>query len=147
MNLQALTTELVKPEYAELIAAGNHSALAAMLNAKTQPGLVPLWEIKKAAIEAGEWYTIVKAAESHEVPQVKAAAYMARDYIDDRRFANLDLSLLSTQQLLGGLVLGGVMSQGLSEAITALAANRQSIAETLGIPVNEQTIAQALESA
>lgn len=146
MNLDPLKTELAKSDYDALIAAGDHSGLAARLNAKTLPGLVPLWEIKKAAIEAGEWYSIVVAADSHEVPQVKAAAYMAKDYIDDRRFTNLDLSLPSTQQMLGGLVQGGVMSQGLVDTITGLAANRASIADSLGVAVNETTIAEALRS-
>jgi hypothetical protein len=146
MDLQALKDELAKPAYAELLAAGNHSAVAAILNAKTLPGLVPLWEIKKAAIEAGEWFTLVAASQSHEDLESRALAFTAVDYINDQRFTNLNLSLPSTQLMLGGLVQKGVMSSGLSAAITALAANRQSIADTLGGGINEQTIAQALEA-
>lgn len=146
MNLDALKTELAKSDYDALIAAGNHSAIAAMLNAKTQPGLVPLWEIKKAVIEAGEWYGLVVASTAHENLQVRGAAYTAVDYINDSRFANLDPSLPSTQMLLGALVLGGVMTQGLADTIAGLAANRSSIAGTLGIAVNETTIAEALNN-
>lgn len=146
MNLDALKTELAKPAYAELLAAGNHSAIAAMLNARTQPGLVPLWEIKKAVIEAGEWYGIVIASTAHENLQVRGAAYTAVDYINDSRFTNLDPSLASTQMLLGALVLGGVMSQGLADTIAGLSANRASIAESFGVAVNESTIAEALNS-
>jgi hypothetical protein len=147
MSLEALKTELAKSAYAELLAAGNHSAVAELLNARTQPGLVPLWEIKKAVIEAGEWYGLVIASTAHENVQVRGAAYTAVDYINDSRFTNLDPSLPSTQMLLGALVLGGVMSQGLADTIAGLSANRSSIADLLGLTITETTIAQALEAA
>ena len=131
MNLSALKTELAKPEYAELISTGNHSAIVAALTAKTLPGKVPLWEIKKAACEAGEWPVLVAAAQSHENAQVRGAALTAVSYIDDRRFENLDLSLTSTQTLLGALQQGGVLSEGLIGTITALSANRASLADQM----------------
>ena len=131
MNLSALKTELAKPEYAELISTGNHSAIVAALTAKTLPGKLPLWELKKLLCETGTWAAIKAARTTHENAQVKAAAVTVVDYVDDARFENIDLSLTGSQAMLGALVAGEVITQELATSIEALTANRASLADQM----------------
>lgn len=92
--------------------------------------LVPLWQIKKHAIENGYWITLKNTATEH--PGYSAAA-LAVDYIDDQRFENLDIDLSSTQTLLGGLVASSLLTQDLADELDALADSFQSRANELGL--------------
>lgn len=53
MDYATLTTELAKPQYAGLSDEAAAEALRALT--VTVRELVPLWKIKKALIESGEW--------------------------------------------------------------------------------------------
>jgi hypothetical protein len=92
--------------------------------------LVPLWQIKKHAIENGYWLTLKNTTAEHAG---YAAAALAVDYIDDARFDNLDIDLASTQLLLGGLVATSLLTQTLADELSALANSFQSRANELGL--------------
>ena len=96
--------------------------------------LVPLWAVKKSAIESGCWLAIKAAALSHATPQVQGAAMIAVDYIDDQRFQNLDMDLESTQGMIAALVVGGVITQAQADALDELADESVSRASQLGLP-------------
>ena len=109
--------------------------LAASMNAATvsRRRLVPLWEIHKLAIEAGFLLAVEDAAESHAMPAAKAAARIARRYMDNPRFDNLDVTLPATTAMLDALVAGKVLSTEQREAIVALAVESVSFTESLGL--------------
>ena len=127
----ALIAELQSGDYGGMTDA----EAAAAINALTQPArqLVPLWRVKQFCIESSAWLAILQAAQSHENEQVRGAAALTAIYVDDSRFANLDLDLPSTQQMLGGLVAGGVVTQELAAAVDALANTTTSRAAILGL--------------
>lgn len=130
---QTLTNELANPVYAGMtdLEAVNK------LNTKDVPArqLVPLWMVKKHAIENGYWIAIKAAATSHESPTVQAAATLTLDYVEDKRFDNLDLDLSSTQSLLAALVSGGVITQTNADELDAMADTFISKADELGLGV------------
>jgi len=96
--------------------------------------LVPLWQVKKTAIEEGCWLAIQAAvADESKSEQVRGAAAIAVDYINDQRFQNLDMDLTSTQQMLGALVVGGVITAAQSATLDALADGVISRAEEIGL--------------
>ena len=94
--------------------------------------LVPLWQLKKFLVETGLLLALQQAATSHESVDVRAAAALTLVYIDDPRFNNLDMDLQSTKTLIGGLVLGGVVTAEVAALIDAMADTVTSRAKILG---------------
>jgi len=135
MNYAILTEELSTDPLERGYAEMTDVEVATSLNTAdvTVRQLVPLWRVKKTAIEEGCWLPIQAAAASHETPAVQGAAMIAIDYINDQRFENLDMDLPSTQQMLGALVAGGVISAEQSATLDALADSTTSRASQLGI--------------
>lgn len=130
MDLKSLRDEVIKPEYAGM----SNEALAADLNAKTitRARVVPTWEVKKQAIEQGYWAKIVIASEpTNEVDEVRGLAISALAWLDDPKIENIDFSLASTQQLVGGLVLTTLITQEQGDALIALGIETVSFASTI----------------
>jgi len=123
MNYDKLTAEIKNDPAGRGYSAMSHEEAAASVNARDIPvrKLVPLWNVKKTAIETNCWLAIKAAAAAHAVPEVQGAAAVAVDYIDDQRFENLDMDLPSTQAMLGALVAGGVLTQDQADTLDALA--------------------------
>lgn len=105
------------------------------INAVTQLArqLVPLWQIKKRLVETGALLAIQTAAAT-ESP-IQAAAKLTIEYIDDRRFENLDMDLASTKAMVGALVAGGVVSADLAAELDGMATTATSRAAILGLGV------------
>ena len=117
--------------YAEM----DENAIMTSLNANTvaKRVLVPLWKIKKHAIENGYWVALRAAAADTESP-LNTVATLTVDYISDERFDNLDMDLTSTQTLLGGLVAGGILTQAQADELDAMGDTFESRATELGLP-------------
>lgn len=92
--------------------------------------LVPLWKIKKHAIENGYWITLKNVAQDHPG---YAVATLCVDYVSDARFENIDMDLNSTKTLLGGLVTVNLLTQDLANELDAMANTLQSRATELGL--------------
>lgn len=120
MTLDALKTEIAKPEYEGL----SNQQIATAINAKTltRARLVETWEVKKHAIESGYWPAIVLACNS-DVLAVAGLAISARDWIDDTagKIRTIDFGLASAQYLVGGLVQATLMTQEQADELLALA--------------------------
>lgn len=131
MDLKALREEVIKPEHS----GKSDVEIAADLNAKTitRARVVPTWEVKKQAIEQGYWAAIVMASEvANTNQQGRGLAISALAWLDDPKIENIDFSLASTQQLVGGLVLTTLISQEQGEALIALGSETVSFASTIG---------------
>jgi hypothetical protein len=76
--------------------------------------LLPLWQIKKLGLEQGWWFA-VKAASANPA----ALAFM--EYYTDARFESLDWDLPKVQEIAGGLVATGLLTQAQVDAVSALA--------------------------
>lgn len=135
MNYEILTAELQNDPAGLGYATMTDAEVATAINATTQAArqLVPLWQIKKAAIESNLWLAIKNAAASHADAQVQGVANVTLDYISDSRFENLDMDLASTQAMLGALVAGGVVTQDFVDALDAMADTTTSRANVLGL--------------
>lgn len=133
MEYEKLATELATDPKSLGYAGQPHQAVADMLNATTQVGrqMLPLWLLKRRLIETGAWLALQAAAAAES--QVQPAARLALEYIEDRRFENLDLDLQSTQQMIGALVLGGIVTAALAAEMDAMATTQISRAEQIGI--------------
>lgn len=124
MNLEALRTELAKPEYAGL----SDEEASVAINAKTVTirELVPTWKVKQLAMEQGVWgrLRIVAKDKNEAIPdQVRGLAITVLDWIDDvsGKIQSVDMDLVSTQTMLGGLVASTLATQQQVDAIRALA--------------------------
>ena len=76
--------------------------------------LIPLWQIKSLAMQAG-WWAGVEAATANPA----AVAFMA--YYADFRFDNLNIDLPKSQEVMAGLVATNLIDQSQSDAVAALA--------------------------
>jgi len=140
MDMAAIKTEIIKPEYNGL----DDAAIADLLNAKTvtRNRLVPTWEVKKHAIENQYWSAIVMATEpgnplaipSESLVTVRGLAIAARDWIDDPsgKISTIDFALASVQTLVGGLVLTGLVTQAQATSLAALGTETVSFVSTVG---------------
>ena len=135
MRYDILTAELQNDPEGLGYAAMSDVEVVTAINAETQTArqTVPLWQVKKAAIENNFWLAIKAAAASHADEQVKGVANIVLDYVDDTRFNNLDMDLVSTQTMLGALVAGGVITQDFSDLLNGLANTTTSRAAILGL--------------
>jgi hypothetical protein len=140
MNLAAIKTEIIKPEYNGL----DDAAIADLLNAKTatRNRLVPTWEVKKHAIENQYWSAIVMATEpgnplaipAESLVTARGLAIAARDWIDDPsgKISTIDFALASVQTLVGGLVLTGLMTEAQATSLASLGSETVSFVSTVG---------------
>lgn len=140
MDMAAIKTEIIKPEYNVL----GDAAIADLLNAKTvtRSRLVPTWEVKKHAIENQYWSAIVMATEpgnplaipAESLVTVRGLAIAARDWIDDPsgKISTIDFALASVQTLVGGLVLTGLVTQAQATSLAALGTETVSFVSTVG---------------
>lgn len=133
MNYEALKAELRDDPagvgYAEM--TDQQAADAINANSQAARKLVPLWQIKKRLVETGSLLSI-QAAAAVESP-IQAAAKLTLEYIDDRRFENLDMDLASTKAMVGALVAGGVVSADLAAELDGMASTTTSRAAILGL--------------
>lgn len=104
-----------------LFAAGNDSGCAARLveiaHKIRKP--VPAADIQYYAAISGAWAAIKIARESAETPnQIKAACITFIDWVQSGRPIDFDLPVV--QQMLGGLVLAGLVTQELADQMDEL---------------------------
>lgn len=110
MDLQSLTDELQKPEYA----GKTDAECADMVNAKTvtvrQP--VSAARIKRRAIELGAWSDIVMASEDASDVARRRAALDVVAWLDDPRSSldDIDLDSVEVQAIVAALVANGLLS-------------------------------------
>ena len=135
MNYEVLVSELSNDPTGIGYSGMTDEEVAVAINANTQTSrqTVPLWQIKKLAIESNLWLTIKQAAVEHVSNDIKNVAIIALDYINDTRFSNLDMDLVSTQTMLGALVAGGVITQDFVDELNVLANTLTSRASILGL--------------
>ena len=124
MNLEALRTELAKPEYEGL----SDQEAADTINTKTVTvrELVPTWKVKQLAMEQGVWgkLRIIEKDKNESIPdEARGLAITVLDWIDDvsGKIQSVDMDLVSTQTMLGGLVAANLATQTQVDAIRALA--------------------------
>jgi len=129
MNLSALTTELAKPEYAEL----SDQQAADAINAKTVNVLRPVSSAALLAWSAADGrYRKLEAATADVNSPVYSLASAA--FLMIRRDATeLDLNLTDRVVLLGSLVGAGVLSQSDADAIYALATHTIPWTQSVGL--------------
>ncbi len=120
MNLEALATELAKPEYASM----TDQEAADAINAKTVTvrRLVETWQVMQYAIEQGIWPKIVLIREdaSQEDLVLRGLCISAVSWIDNPRIQTIDVDLLKVQEMLGGLVAYTIATQEQVNAILAM---------------------------
>jgi hypothetical protein len=133
MNLNALKTELAKSEYADAIAAGDHAAIAATINAKTASVLRPVSSAALLAWSAANGrYRKLEVATADETAAFYSLASAA--FLMIRRDATeLDLNLPDRVTLLGALVAYNVLSQADADAIYALATHTIPWTQSVGL--------------
>jgi hypothetical protein len=116
--MQALLTELSRPEYAAL----SHEQAAAALNAKTATVRRPVTtaSVRQAAITGGYWAALVKA---RDVPQTETLAINVLAWIDDQSglIQTVDMDSPPAVQMRAALVAAGIITQSQSDAMSALA--------------------------
>lgn len=121
MNLQALATELTKPEYASM----SDQEAADAINEKTVTlrQLVPTWQVKQYAIEQSIWARVKLALRKSDTPdEVYGLCIQLVDWVDDSagKIQSVDVDLSSVQTMLGGLVQIGIATQEQVNAIIAM---------------------------
>jgi hypothetical protein len=121
MNLDALATELAKPEYASM----SDQEAADVINAKTVTvrRLVETWRVKQYAIEQGIWATLKLARENTELPnELRGLCISILDWVDDSagKIQTVDMDLPSVQYMLQSLVAVPLATQEQVNAILAM---------------------------
>jgi hypothetical protein len=133
MNLQALKTELAKPEYADAIAAGDHAGLAATINAKTVSVMRPVSSAALLAWSAANGrYRKIEAATADPTAAFYSLASTALLLIR-RDATELDLNLADRVAMLGALVAYGVLAQADADAIYTLATHTIPWTQSVGL--------------
>jgi hypothetical protein len=140
----SLREELATEAYAGMDA----TQMLALVNTKSilteNRKLVPLWQIKKICIETGVWIALRMASVQVESVPLAHLAATVMEYINDVRFENLDMDLVSTQQMIGALVQSGVMTSDQSALIDDMANVRISPAiQILGREANDVDVYNA----
>ena len=133
MNLEALATELAKPEYASM----SDQQAADAINAKTVTlrQLVPTWQVKQYAIEQGIWPKIVLIREDTEQSDLvlRGLCVSVVSWIDDPSIQTIGVDLPKVQEMLGGLVAYTIATQEQVAAIIAMGSVTVSWAAHNGI--------------
>jgi hypothetical protein len=120
--MDALATELQKPEYAGL---SNQNA-ADVINAKmvSKRELVPTWLVKQHAIENGYFPKIKIASCDATIPvEVRGLCISVLAWIDDQagKIQSLDMDLASTHSMIEGLIACGILSAWQATSLNQLA--------------------------
>jgi hypothetical protein len=120
--MDALATELQKPEYASL----SDQAAADMINAKmvSKRELVPTWLVKQHGIENGYYAAIKIASCDTTIPvQVRGLCISVLAWIDDQagKIQSLDMDLASTHAMVAGLIASGILTQAQATSLDQLA--------------------------
>ena len=120
--MDALATELQKPEYAGLSDQG----AADMINAKmvSKRELVPTWLVKQHGIENGYYAKIKIAACDSTIPvEVRGLCISVLAWIDDQagKIQHLDMDLASTHAMIQGLIASGILHQAQADSLDQLA--------------------------
>ena len=131
--MDALQTELARPEYAGLDDAAAADAINARTVAVRRP--VPTWSVRQAAIEGGFWASLVEARGS-DSPQVRALAISTLAWIDDQSgtIQTIDLDRPSVAAMLTGLVAAGIATQEQADAVRALSDAVIPWTQSVGLP-------------
>jgi hypothetical protein len=132
--MDALATELQKPEYASL----SDQAAADMINAKmvSKRELVPTWLVKQHGIENGYYAYIKMASENTQIPvEVRGLCISVLAWIDDQagKILNLDMDLPSTQIMVAGLIASGIMTQAQATSLSQLADHEVRWVDQVGL--------------
>lgn len=149
MDYQALRKEIDTGPLAGELSGKSDNDVAAILNNPryTTAQLVPLSKIQPYLMAENAWWSIVDAASD---PTHADRQYIARrtvDYFNSARVENIDLSLPLVQQMVGGMVTTGLLTQAQLDAIIAMGQRLASRAEMLGWPLityNDVNIARAI---
>ena len=120
--MDALATELQKPEYAGL----SDQAAADIINAKivSKRELVPTWLVKQHGIENGYYAKIKIAACDSTIPvDVRGLCISVLAWIDDQagKIQHLDMDLASTHAMMQGLIASGILTQAQASSLSQLA--------------------------
>lgn len=120
--MDALATELQKPEYAGL----SDQAAADIINAKmvSKRELVPTWLVKQHGIENGYYAKIKIAACDSTIPvEVRSLCISVLAWIDDQagKIQHLDMDLASTHAMVQGLIASGILTQAQASSLSQLA--------------------------
>jgi hypothetical protein len=132
--MDALATELRKPEYASL----SDQAAADVINAKmvSKRELVPTWLVKQHAIENGYYAAIKIASCDTTIPvQVRGLCISVLAWIDDQagKIQSLDMDLSSTQAMVAGLIASGILTQAQATSLDQLADHDVRWVDHLGL--------------
>jgi hypothetical protein len=110
----------------ELVASRDTKAIAAGLSlGRTKIVKVPIADIQAHLQTTGEWWAVKAAAAEHPANQA-ASALMD---VATARYENIDTTLPIVGQMLGGLVLSGVISQASLDAIVGMGVIADPISE------------------
>lgn len=120
--MDALATELQKPEYAGL----SNQAAADIINAKmvSKRELVPTWLVKQHGIENGYYAKIKIASDDTTLPvDVRGLCISVLAWIDDQagKIQSLDMDLASTHAMVEGLIACGILTQAQATSLDQLA--------------------------
>lgn len=120
--MDALATELQKPEYAGL----SDQAAADLINAKmvSKRELVPTWLVKQHGIENGYYAKIKIASCDSTIPvDVRGLCISVLAWIDDQagKIQSLDMDLDSTHAMVQGLIACGILTQAQADSLARLA--------------------------
>lgn len=120
--MDALATELQKPEYAGL----SDQAAADVINAKmvSKREFVPTWLVKQHGIENGYYAKIKIASEDTTIPvEVRGMCISVLAWIDDQagKIQHLDMDLASTHAMVQGLIASGILTQAQADSLDQLA--------------------------
>lgn len=102
-------------------------------------------DVRELLLARGDWAAVVLAAEGAEPAQVRAAAILLRDTIQDTTLIRATESAIydAAAGLLQNMVLAGVLTTATRDAIIALADRPQSWAEANGVEVTARSVALA----
>ena len=102
-------------------------------------------DVRELLLARGDWAAVVLAAEGAEPAQIRAAAILLRDTIQDTTLIRATEPAIydAAAGLLQNMVLAGVLTAATRDAIIALADRPQSWAEANGVEVTARSVALA----
>ena len=102
-------------------------------------------DVRELLLARGDWAKVVLAAEGAEPAQIRAAAILLRDTIQDTSLIRATQPEIynAAAGLLQNMVLAGVLTMATRDAIIALADRPQSWAEANGVEVTARSVALA----
>lgn len=132
--LSAMWLPLAVELQSETYSAFSDDEAAAALNARSRRGLVPLWEVDLYRVRNGLTIPLESAKTTHVLTDVRNAAAAALAYLASPHVENIDLDDPDSAAMLLALEQGAVLTADQLQAIDALADNRATRCEQLGLP-------------